>query len=755
MIETNTFNSNSIVLSTHNRERDVLVLNRMAVEIARSAVKKSGRDVFIAGSVGPLNISLSLGCKYGFDDVKDCYREQVEALFEGGVDFIIFETSHDIINLKAGIVGVYEIFKTQDLPVVVSVTLDQNGFMLSGNDVSSVYSNLSSFDLIALGINCSGGPATIEPFLKKLSEVSHFPIIVMPNAGFPDEGGRYNLTPHEFSKSILNFAKDGLINIAGGCCGTSPQHILEISKVLKDIKPRDFKKQQIKFSISHKISIFEDEIEKPFLVAERLNTLGSKRFREMIINSENDSIVSLAKEQVLKGAHLLDVSFINPERDEKDDIKKFLPLISSSVRSPIMIDSTDTSSFELALKLTGSKLILNSINFENGEEKALVGVELQKKYGCILIFGLIDEDRKIPFEFERKMEIFKRAVDFFKRNDADLSNIIFDPLVFPIATSPYRGSASDTLRAVEEIKRFGFKTILGISNVSFGLPHNIRKYVNSVFLYLALKRGLDFAIVNILDKIPYALIDDDIKNIIIEILNGNTDLIRDLVERTSKAKRERDDVSNLSDVDLLKNSIIRGYGDIDAIVSGLLSKYEPDYIINNFIIPAMNEVGEKFSRGEYIVTEVLSSASLSQRAIDILKPHIKKESFKRGKLLIATVKGDVHDIGKNLVSIIFESNGFDVVDLGTRVEPDVIVSQVMRESPDFIGLSGLLSRSCEYMVEVALKLREKNINIPLLLGGAALTERFVETRIKPYYPNAFYAKDAVEGVNIALRCQKV
>ncbi len=755
VIETNTFNSNLITLGEFNKTKYFKELNEKAVSVAKNASKKSDKKIYICASIGPLTVSLSLGSKYDFDEIKTAYIKQLEILFNSGVDLAIFETAHDMINLKAGLCAAYEIFGYKKLPIIASVTLNSNGFMLSGHDIKSVYSNLSDFDLLALGINCSVGPKDMEIFIKTLSDISHFPTLIMPNAGFPDEKGGYDLSPESFSQTLTDYAKKGFINIAGGCCGTGPSHIKSISESLKNIKPRDIKKEK-KFSISHKIAIFEDDIEKPFLAAERLNALGSKKFRDMVSNSDVDGIISLAKEQVKKGAHLLDISFINPERDEKKDILKFLPLVASNVRIPIMIDSTNIDSFETALKIVGSKLVLNSINFENGEEKPLKAVYLQKKYGCVLVLGLIDEDKKMPFEFEKKMKIFERAVKFFKDKDADLNNIIFDPLVFPIATADYKKSAYDTLLAVEEINKKGFKTILGLSNVSFGLPQITRKYLNSVFLYMSIKKGLDFAILNVMEKIPYALIDKEIRDISEKILNGEVDLIKELVEKTSGKKAQNNiQEKKLSEEESLRKIIVEGAGEIEGVIDSLLLKYPADFIINNFIIPAMNEVGEKFSKGEYIVTEVLSCASLSQRAIDLLKPYIKKDNFKRGKLLLATVKGDVHDIGKNLVSIIFESNGFEVVDLGTKVEPEIIVEMVLKENPDFIGLSGLLARSCEYMVETALKLKENNITVPLLLGGAALSERFVLTKIKPIYENSFYSKDAIDGVKVACEWKKI
>ena len=750
VIETNTFNSNSIVLSRFSKQDYVDELNKKAVEIAKSAISKADRKIFICGSIGALDISLSLGSKYSFDDVKEAYIKQMKVLFENGVDFVIFETACDFLNLKAGIVGAYELFGGGRLPVIASVTLDSNGLMLSGHDIRSVYSNLSHFDLIALGINCSTGPLEMKTSIKTLSEISHFPLIIMPNAGFPDENGIYTLSPENFSSTIKEYALNGYVNIAGGCCGTEPSHIKILSKNLSNIKPRSFYRNK-KFSISHKITIFEDEIEKPFLCAERLNTLGSKKFKEMVLKSDYDGILSLAKQQLNKGAHLLDISFINPERNEIDDVKEYLSIISSNVRLPIMIDSTNIEVFELASKISGSKIIINSVNFENGDEKVFKVVELAKKYGFLIVCGLIDESKNIPFEFKKKIEIFERAKKFFIRLGFPTNSIIFDPLVFPIASVSYSKSAYDTLLAVERISKEGFKTILGISNISFGLKPVSRKYLNSVFLYHAISKGLDFAILNIFEKIPYALIDLEIRNILDEIiLNGRTDLIKIFSQLTSDKQKEIEENKIFkNNEEILQSYIINGSGNVEEVIKELLKQYKPLDLINKVIIPSMNIVGDMFLKGEYIVTEVLSSASVAQKAIDYLKPYVEKSGFNRGRLLIATVKGDVHDIGKNLVSIIFESNGYEVIDLGTKVDPEIIVEKAILLKPDLIGLSALLSRSCDYMIETAKKLKEKDIKIPLLLGGAAVSKNFVEIKIKTIYKNSYYAKDAIEGVKIA------
>lgn len=761
IIETNTFNSNEIVLKEHKLEKELFLLNQKAVEIAKSAIKKAKTDrkIYICGSIGPTNIAPSLNHTHKFDDIKNSYKKQIEALLKSGVDFLIFETAHDIINIKAGLVALYEITGTgRKMPAITSVTVDSNGIMLSGHNIDSAYVNLSNFELIAFGINCSTGPDEMYGSVKRLNEISSIPVFIMPNAGFPDENGKYTKSPEDFADTIKNLAKKGWVNIAGGCCGTTPSHIKELVNKLKNIPPRELKIKKY-WAVAHKQTLFYEEIEPPVIIAERTNVLGSKKFRKLVDENRKDEIISLAKKQVEKGAHIIDISFTNPERNEIKDINEFLPVISKSIRIPLMIDSTNTNSFEESLKLTGAKLILNSVNFENGEDKAIHAIELNKKYGAKIVFGLIDENKDgLSLSLERKIEILERGIDFFiKKHKLSTDEIIVDPLVFPISVGKeYRKAAVNTLKAVEIIKKkYKLKTILGISNISFGFKPDLRKMINSVFLHHAVKMGLDFAIVNIEGLIPYALIDRQSKKLIEDLIFTDDESAMDELMKISKNKSihlEKKE-KNLSLEEKLKENILKGINeDTENILNELLNKMKPQDIINSIIIETMKEVGKLFSNGDLIVTEVLASSEVVHRAIEILKPHItNKKDIERGTILLATVKGDVHDIGKNLVSIIFESNGFKVVDLGTKVEPELIVKKAIENNVDFIGLSGLLVRSCYYMEETAKLLSENNISVPLLCGGAALGEKFVENNIKPVYKGkVYYAKDAIDGLNKAI-----
>ncbi|MGC8867339.1 MAG: homocysteine S-methyltransferase family protein [Elusimicrobiales bacterium] len=751
VIETNTFNSNPLVLSKWNKEGICHELNIRAVEIAKSAVKKSGKKIFIAGSVGPCDVSASLDDKPSFDELKKSYALQIEALLKGGVDFIIFETFHDIVNLKSGIIALIDIIDRKDnLPAIASVTVDKNGFMLCGHDTISAYHCIEHFEIIAFGLNCSTGPIEMGRHISELSRISRFPVFVMPNAGSPDENGVYSIGSKEFADIILGYAKSGYLNIVGGCCGTQPKHIEMISSLLADQKPRALKDNRF-FSISHKISFSENDVQMPYIISERTNTLGSRRFREMVEKCNVNGVIEMARNEIEKGVHALDVSFISRERVEIDDVKMFFPHMCRLLKNPFCIDSTDPDVFEFCAKVSGSKLIFNSVNFEKGIDIVKRVMDIAIRYGANVVFGLIWSDGDLPVSLEEKMRNAQRIYDFIVKENFPLHLVIFDPLVFPLASSKHF-CARDTIFAVCEIKkRFSVKTLLGISNVSYGLPLVTRKYINSIFLNHAIEKGLDLAIINPSDRISYPDIDNEIKMICNSIImEGKTELITKLVEITSKMRRdEKNEVIPVDPIEHVKVSIIKGSADLETLLKKLISQKSAIDIINEAVIPAMDEVGRMFSEGKYIITDVLLSASIAKKIINWLEPYILKSGLKKAKLLIATVKGDVHDIGKNLVSIVFNANGFDVIDLGVRVEPNIIVEKAVEIKPHVIGLSGLLVKSTEYMIETAHLLKRKELDIPLIVGGAGVSQRFVDLKMKEIYPYSFYAKDAVEGVEIA------
>ncbi len=768
IIETNTFGANGIILKEYGLEDKVKELNIASVKLAKDAALEYSSEEhprFVAGSIGPTTKSLFVTGGISFEEFSDIYFEQISALIEGGADLLMIETAHDILNIKAAFAAAIRAFKkySLELPIIVSVTMDNKNAMLSGQAVEAMYVSLEHFPLFALGFNCSTGPKDMALRLESLSKISKFPVFVMPNAGLPDENGAYNESPEEFSGTLSAYASKKYLNIAGGCCGTGPEHIKALSEKLKNIKPREPLKET-SWAISGIEPLFYDEIEPPILAGERNNSIGSKKFRDIVSAGNWDEAVGLAKAQIKAGAHMLDICLSNPERNELEDARIFLPKIFHSLRAPIMIDTTDIKVMEEALKMAPGKCVLNSVNFEFGDKKPAQVAQLMKLYGAKAVFGVIDEnkERGLPLTCERKMLVAKRGYKFFTE-ECDISggDIIFDALVFPVAVGEdYNRSAQETLKAITQMKKeFPLsKTVLGISNVSFGLPPKGREILNSVFLHHAVKAGLDMAIVNTQKLKRYALIKkEEIKFAEDLIFAANPDAVKVFADYFRGKKTEvsiSDVLENIEPEEKLYRHILEGIkSGIESAISELLKKKRPMDIINGPVLKAMGEVGKLFAKGDLIVTEVLQSAETVKKAVEALAPALKSMNIpKRGKILLATVKGDVHDIGKNLVSIIFESNGFEVIDLGVKVPPEIIVENALKENPDFIGLSGLLVRSTEQMTITARELAKADISKPLLLGGAALTGKFVDSNIVPIYKGeVFYSSDAMDGLNTALK----
>ncbi|HBB66072.1 MAG: methionine synthase [Elusimicrobia bacterium GWA2_56_46] len=769
VVETNTFGANRFVLAEYGLQDKVKELNLAAVKLAREAALAAStpeKPRYVAGSVGPTNKALFVTGGVTFDEFADAYYEQISALMDGGVDLLLVETAHDISNIKAALAAASKAFAKygRRLPVIVSVTMDRKNAMLSGQDTEAVCVALEHFPLLALGFNCSTGPEDLALRLETLSKISRFPIFAMPNAGLPDENGKYNETPEEFAAVMKKYALAGLLNAAGGCCGTGPGHIRALAAALAGVRPRRTAAPG-EWAVSGIEALFYSEIEPPLLVGERNNSIGSKKFRDIAAAGKWDEAVDMAKAQVRAGAHVLDVCLSNPERKELEDAKVFLPKLFHAVRAPVMIDTTDLGVMEEALKLAPGQCILNSVNFEFGEEKPRAAAGLVKLYGGKLVFGLIDEDKEkgIPITAVRKLEIARRGYEFFtKKCGLTAEHLIFDALVFPVGVGgEYAGSAHETLKALEQLKsEFPLsKTVLGVSNVSFGLPPEGREVLNAVFLHHAIKAGLGLAIVNIEKLRRYAQIPANELKLSEDLLLARTPdpagafaaYFRDKKKGGAPAAAR---AAAASPEERLYGMILDGSkaGARDAVKELLAGGMEPLAVINGPVLKAMGEVGRLFSKGDLIVTEVLQSAEVTKEAVSVLEPALKAGNIpKRGKFLLATVKGDVHDIGKNLVNIIFEANGFEVVDMGVKVPPEDIVAAALKEKPDFIGLSGLLVRSTEQMTITATELARAGVTAPLLAGGAALTGKFVETNMKPVYKGpVFYSPDAMDGLNSAL-----
>lgn len=768
IIETNTFGANPIVLSEYGLENRSEEINLMATRLAKDAAIKYSTDEwprFVAGSLGPTTKMLSITGGVSFEQMVEAYYQQVRALIHGGVDLLFLETAQDTLNVKAGSIGIKKAFAELkiELPIIISGTIETTGTTLAGQNIEAFYISLEHLNPVSVGLNCATGPEFMRDHLRTLSNISSSAIICYPNAGLPDEDGHYHESPKELAEKMAYFANQGWLNIAGGCCGTTPEHIEAIADTLKDIKPRRIVDKHLQ-AVSGIESLTLEKDNRPILVGERTNVIGSKKFRDMIVEGKYEEASEIGRAQVKKGAQVIDICLANPDRDELSDMQQFLPFIVNKVKVPLMIDSTDSKVVEESLKLSQGKAIINSINLEDGEKRFEELAVLIKKYGAAVVVGMIDEEG-MAISRERKLAVAKRSYQLLvNKYLIPPQDIIFDPLVFPVGTGDenYLGTARETVEGIHLIKKAFPKsqTILGISNVSFGLPASGREVINAVFLYHTTLAGLDYAIVNTERLQRYASISIEEREMAEkvlfqtndQVLNQFTNFYRDKKVALHKGK------TLLSLEERLSNYIVEGsknglYEDLQ----GALNKYTPLEIINGPLMIGMEEVGRLFNQNKLIVAEVLQSAEVMKAAVSFLEPYMdKKDMAIRGKIILATVKGDVHDIGKNLVEIILTNNGYDVINLGIKVSSDQIIEAYKIEKPDYIGLSGLLVKSAQQMMTTAQDLKVAGIAAPLIVGGAALTRKYTETRISPEYAGpVLYAKDAMNGLDLLNQLKKL
>ncbi|OGR82994.1 MAG: hypothetical protein A3J74_11195 [Elusimicrobia bacterium RIFCSPHIGHO2_02_FULL_57_9] len=647
------------------------------------------------------------------------------------------------------------------------------GTMLGGQTAEALCDSVAHFDLLALGLNCATGPDFMTDHLRTVAELSPFLTACYPNAGLPDENGHYNETPEMVAKKLERFCAEGWVNILGGCCGTTAEHVRLISKMAAGRKPRR-PAQPGRSSVSGLESFTIENDRRPVLVGERANVIGSRLFKELIVKGGYEEASEIGRRQVRNGAHILDVCLANPDREEKEDMIHFLDFLTKKVKAPLMIDSTDAAVMEEALKRTPGKSIINSINLEDGEERFQKVLPLIRKYGAAVVVGTIDEDKEqgMGVTRQRKLAIALRSYELLtKKYGLRPENLIFDPLVFPAGTGDknYWGSAVETIEGIRLIKEALplCKTILGISNVSFGLPAAGREVLNAVFLHHCVEAGLDLAIVNSEKLARYTLIPELEKKLSLDLLiwKGPGDPTRpagyDAVAVFSAHFRQAKPNSRAKQTELpiderLARNVVEGSK--EGLINGLtalLKERGPLEIINGPLMKGMDEVGRLFGANEMIVAEVLQSAEVMKTAVDFLEPHMDKaKNTSRGKVLLATVKGDVHDIGKNLVHIILKNNGYEITDLGIKVAPEALIEAVKRISPHILGLSGLLVKSAQQMAITADDLSNAGIRIPVLVGGAALSAKFTAAKIAPRYGGpVFYAKDAMTGLDLANQLQ--
>ena len=799
IVETDSFGGAPIVLAEYGLSADAHELNKRAAQLARKAADefaKPGRPRFAAGSMGPTTKAITVTGGVTFEALRDAYYEQGKGLIEGGVDLLLVETCQDTRNIKAALLAIRRLSKEigMEVPVIVSVTIEPMGTMLAGQTIEAVWASLRHAKPLAFGMNCATGPEFMTDHIRTLSQLTGEFVSCYPNAGLPDEEGKYLETPTSLAAQLEKFVDHGWLNLVGGCCGTTEHHIRAIAQMVEGKKPRARPAEPHRAVYSGIETIEAEASTRPLLVGERTNVIGSRLFKNLVAEEKWEEATEIARRQVKGGAHIVDVCLQSTERDEKRDIPPFYEKLIRKVKTPIMVDTTDAAAVQLALTYCQGKAIINSINLEDGEEKFERVVPIAHEYGAAVVVGCIDEDpvQAQAFTRERKLAVAQRSYRLLtEKYGLAAEDIVFDPLVFPCATGDenYIGGAVETMEGIRLIKQAlpNVCTILGISNVSFGLPAGAREVVNSVFLYYCTKAGLDLAIVNSEKLERFASIPQRERELAENLLfshppkdvpdehaqvallkNARADWREQSKEqraavnqyhiaaiaeyfRTAK-KKEKKRTTDLPLDERLANYIIEGTR--DGLIADLEAKrgagIAPLDIINGPLMSGMAEVGRLFNANELIVAEVLQSAEAMKAAVGHLEQFMEKsETTKRGKIVLATVKGDVHDIGKNLVEIILKNNGYEVVNLGIKVPPEELIKAYQAHHPDAIGLSGLLVKSAQQMVTTASDLKDAGVVIPLLVGGAALSAKFTQTKIAPSYGKAVcYAKDAMTGLRL-------
>ncbi|MGI5864732.1 MAG: methionine synthase [Myxococcales bacterium] len=772
IVETNTFGATPLVLGEYGLAGKAREINVAGARIAREVADRfttGDKPRWVAGSVGPTTRSLSVTGGISFEELVEHYLVQLAGLHEGGVDYFLVETCQDTRNIKAALVAAERLFHqgAERIPVAVSATIETSGVMLAGQSADALAVSLEHLDLLYLGLNCATGPELMADHLRSLSARTRSRVGCLPNAGLPDAEGRYLQSPESFAAALARFAREGWVNVVGGCCGTDRRHIAALAEAVRGLAPRRPPRQRR--SALCGVDVVEvNEQTRPVLVGERANVLGSKRFRELIAAERFDEAAEIARAQVKKGAQVIDLSTQQADRDERADLRRLLEQVVRRVRAPLMIDSTDAATVAMALTWCQGKSIINSVNLEDGERRFEEITRLARRFGAALVVGSIDE-RGQAIDRRRKVEIARRSFELLTgRYGMAAEDLYFDPLVFPCASgdAAYHGSAVETIEAVREIKRAlpGAKTVLGISNVSFGLPTAGRPVINSVFLHHCVEAGLDLALVNPEGTRRYPAIDPHERKLAEDVLfcRGAGASLGERLESAIAAFADyfrahapkAVELASLPLDERLARHVIEGTK--DGLFEDLDEKLETTpalEIINGPLMRAMDEVGRLFNANQLIIAEVLQSAEVMKAAVSHLERSMERAgAARRGKVLLATVKGDVHDIGKNLVDIILSNNGFEVINLGVKVGSEKLLEAVREHRPDLIGLSGLLVKSAHQMAATAEDLDRAGIDVPLLVGGAALSRGFVDRRIARSYGGIVaYASDAMSGLELAKR----
>jgi len=768
VIETDTFGGTSVVLAEYDLADQAYSLNKKAAELAKGVAAEFStpeKPRFVAGSMGPGTKLPTLG-HIDYDTLQAAFAEQAEGLYDGGVDLFIVETCQDVLQIKAALNGIEAVFqrKGERRPLMVSVTMEIQGTMLVGTEINAVLTILEPYPIEILGLNCATGPDRMAEHIRYLSKHSPFVVSCIPNAGLQENIGghaHYKLTPMELRMALMHFVEDLGVQVIGGCCGTRPDHIQQLAEMAASLRPKERHPLPIPAAASIYSAQPYDQDSSFLIIGERLNASGSKKCRDLLNAEDWDGLVSLGKAQVREGAHILDVNVDYVGRDGIRDMHELVSRLVTNITLPLMLDSTEWEKMEAGLKVAGGKCLLNSTNYEDGEPRFYKVLELARQYGAGVVVGTIDEEG-MARTAEKKFAIAERAYRAALDYGLPAHELFFDPLALPISTGieEDRQNGRATIEAIRRIREElpGCHILLGVSNISFGLNPAARQVLNSVFLHLAMAAGLDAAIVSASKILPLSRIDPQHQEVCRRLIfderqfQGDVCTYDPLTELTqlfagATTQRDRSQDENLSVEERLKRHIIDGERiGLEEQLEKALQTYPPLEIINTFLLEGMKVVGELFGSGQMQLPFVLQSAETMKAAVAYLEPFMEKTEGSgnaKGTVVIATVKGDVHDIGKNLVDIILTNNGYRVVNLGIKQPVENIIEAYEQHQADCIAMSGLLVKSTAFMKENLEVFNARGITVPVILGGAALTPKFVhEDCQKTYRGQVIYGKDA-------------
>ena len=794
IIETNTFNAQRISMADYHVENYCREINLAAAKLAREladeyTAKNPEKPRFVAGSVGPTNKTCSMSPDVNnpafraitFDELTDAYQEQMEALLEGGVDAILIETIFDSLNAKAAVYAAMEAMKKvgREVPLMLSITVaDTGGRTLSGQTLDAFLASVQHAPIFSIGLNCSFGAKQLKPFLKQLASRAPYYISAYPNAGLPNSLGEYDQTPEDMAGEVKEYIDEGLVNIVGGCCGTTEAYIAKYVPLVEGAKPHVPCPASENFCISG-LELLEQSEEVKFInVGERCNVAGSRKFLRLVNEKNYEEALGIARKQVEDGALVIDVNMDDGLLDAKEEMKTFLHLIMSDpdiARVPIMIDSSKWDVIEAGLKCLQGKSIVNSISLKEGEEKFIERARMIKRLGAAAVVMAFDEQGQAD-TYERKIEVCGRAYRILTEQVGfNPHDIIFDPNILSVATGieEHNNYAVDFIRATGWIKQNlpGAHVSGGVSNLSFSFRGNnyIREAMHAVFLYHAIQQGMDMAIVNPATSVLYSDIPADVLERIEDVvLNRRPDAAERLIETAEALKASSANVSAQSSnqqawretsvEERLQYALVKGLGEyLETDLQEAVQKYPKVVdIIEGPLMEGMNQVGELFGAGKMFLPQVVKTARTMKKAVSILQPFIesgREEGAKKaGKVLLATVKGDVHDIGKNIVSVVMACNNYEIIDLGVMVSAETIVQKAMEEKVDIVGLSGLITPSLEEMVHVAREMQRAGLQVPIMIGGATTSPLHTALKIAPVYDGSvIHLKDASQNALVAAR----